>query len=174
MRLENWCLGLALLAATTLAAAAQEPAASAAAGLPGTILSGSGHPAIRLTAADLASRPQTELAISYQASTGRYSGTFRGVLLWTLLSDAGLLGAGDPHAVLRQIVVVTGRDGYTVVFGAGEIAPELGNRQILLATELGGRALPNSENLRLAVPGDKRGARSVRDVVSIAVRSLDP
>jgi hypothetical protein len=172
MRLRSLCLGLVLLAAALLPAEAQDAATPV--GPSAIVLSGDGHPSVTLTPAVLAARPQTELAVSFQTSKGPFSGTYRGVLLWTLLSDAGLVGTGDPHAVLRQSVVVTGRDGYAVVFGAGEIAPDLGGRQVLLATAVDGQPLPADENMRLVVPGDKRGARSVRDVVSITVKSLEP
>ena len=172
MRVWSLCLGLIMLVAITPSSLAGKGAP--AADMPATALSEVGRPAVDLSPAVLATKPQTELAVSYLTSKGEYHGTFRGVLLWTLLVDGGLVGAPDPHGALRRSVVVTGKDGYAVVFGMGEIAPELGAKPILLATALDGRSLPADGNMRLVVAGDKHGARSVRDVVSIAVRSLDP
>ena len=66
-----------------------------------------------------------------------------------------------------QQVIVTGQDGYSATIGMGEIDPEFENKQVILATERDGKAI---DIPRLAIPGDKRAGRSVRDVASIVVR----
>jgi hypothetical protein len=60
---------------------------------------------------------------------------------------------------------VTGRDGYQIAFSVGEIHPEFGNTPMMIATEVDGK--PFADGLRIIVPGDKRGARNVRQVVKI-------
>jgi DMSO/TMAO reductase YedYZ molybdopterin-dependent catalytic subunit len=45
----------------------------------------------------------------------------------------------------------------------GEIDPAFEGKQVLLAYEGDGKAIP----LRLVVPGDKRGGRAVKDVVRV-------
>ena len=50
----------------------------------------------------------------------------------------------------------------------GEISPQFADRPILLADQLNGAPLPEHA-LRLIVPGDRLGGRSVRDVVRIAI-----
>lgn len=65
---------------------------------------------------------------------------------------------------------MTAEDGYRIAFSIGEIAPDFGNRAILIATERDGKPLAPDEGLRLVVPGDARGARSVKGVVSIEVK----
>ncbi len=60
-------------------------------------------------------------------------------------------------------------DGYSAVISRREISPEFVERQILLADQLNGAPLPDHA-LRLVVPGDGLGGRSVRDVVRIEVK----
>ena len=62
---------------------------------------------------------------------------------------------------------MTGQDGYSVTLAMGEIDPEFENKPVLLALDRDGAALPLP---RLALPGDKRAGRSVRDVATITVR----
>jgi hypothetical protein len=68
----------------------------------------------------------------------------------------------------RLVVRVTGADGYTAVVALAEIAPQFAERPILLAGRMNGAPLPDNA-LRLIVPGDRRGGRSVRDVIRIDI-----
>jgi hypothetical protein len=63
-------------------------------------------------------------------------------------------------------VRVTGADGYAAVIALAEIAPQFAGRPIQLADHMNGAPIP-APGLRLIVPGDRRGGRSVRDVVRI-------
>ena len=89
-----------------------------------------------------------------------------GPTLWAVLQQAG---AVQPNIRKRvdQVVTITGVDGYRVSLALGEIDPDLENKPVILATERDGAAL---DMPRLAVPNDKRPARSVHDVASISVR----
>jgi hypothetical protein len=64
--------------------------------------------------------------------------------------------------------VLLGRDGYRAVLALGEIAPESEGKQVILAELMGDQPL-DAEQLRIIVPLDKRGGRSVREVVRIEV-----
>jgi hypothetical protein len=55
-----------------------------------------------------------------------------------------------------------------VVISTGEIAPEFGGKPALLAYKQDGTEQLET-GLRLVMPGDKRGGRNVRDVVSITI-----
>jgi len=112
--------------------------------------------------------PATEQRVSFQTEHGTEQATFGGPLLWLVLEHAGVLG-GDPRARLRRSVVVTGRDGYVAVLALAEIDPEFENKPVLLAYRRDGEPLPGNE-LRLVVPGDRRGGRSVRAVARIELR----
>lgn len=93
---------------------------------------------------------------------------FTGVALWALLGEAGGIDDKTKDAVLRHTIKVTGRDGYFVVLSTGEIAPDFGAKPALIAYQRAGEAA-GASGFRLVMPGDKRGARYVRDVVAIDV-----
>lgn len=151
---------LIVLAAPTLALAGD-----------GIVLSGTGITAGTLTAADLGKLPATELDVSFKTRNGTEKGHYKGVLLWSLLQEKGLSRLGqDRHEDLKYTFLVTASDGYSIAFSIGEIAPDFGNRGIILATEQDGKPLVPGEGFRLVVPGDARGARSVKGVVSIEVK----
>jgi hypothetical protein len=59
-------------------------------------------------------------------------------------------------------------DRHTAVVALAEIAPQFAGRPIQIAEGMNGAPLPQ-EALRLMVPGDRRGGRSVRDVVRIDI-----
>jgi hypothetical protein len=88
--------------------------------------------------------------------------SYTGALLRSVLDSMG----GDPRARLRHSVAVTGGDGYVAVLALAEIDPEFEGKQVLLAYRRNNQPFPNNE-LRLVVPGDHRGGRSVHDVVRI-------
>ncbi len=93
--------------------------------------------------------------------------------MWSLLERAGVVATGEPGGQVRQTVLVTGRDGYTAVLALGEISPEFAGKPVILANRMDGRPL-GPEHLRLVVPGERRGGRSVRDVVRITVGPAAP
>ena len=117
--------------------------------------------------------PATTLDVSFLTSKGKEQARYTGALLWTVLTDAKLIDPDAHKGLLRRFLVVTGRDGYTLVLAAGEIAPELGARQIILAYERDGAPLDPAKGLRLVVPGDARGARSVLDVARIDIKTVE-
>ena len=91
---------------------------------------------------------------------------YAGPTLWSVLEQAGAIEANF-HKRVNQQVIVTGQDGYSVTLGMGEIDPEFENKQVILGIVRDGTAVAIP---RLAIPGDKRLGRDVRDVASIVVR----
>jgi hypothetical protein len=85
----------------------------------------------------------------------------------TLVGDAVPIDGGGKNVRLRRSLSVTGRDGYAVALSFGELDPDFEGKQIVLAYAKDGKAL---ETIQLVVPGDRRGGRAVRDVVSVDVR----
>ncbi len=173
MRLVVVLAAMALLAVPSGRVGAQEAApAVQAPGIQATDgraieLAVPGGAPIRLTARDLARLPAIEEEVAFQTSQGLSRARYGGVLLWDVLEANHALATGGHHDELRQIFSVTGRDGYRIVFSVGEIAPDFGSRAMMIATAADGKPLAGP---RLIVPGDRRGARSVRDVVKIEVR----
>jgi hypothetical protein len=88
--------------------------------------------------------------------------------LWTVLQKAGVIDPALHREQVSQSVVIVGRDGYRAVLAVGEIAPEFEGKQVILAERIDGQPL-DAEHLRVVVPLDKRGGRSVRDVARIEV-----
>jgi len=109
--------------------------------------------------------PAVEEKISFLTEHGPEQATYAGALLWSVLDHAEILG-GDRRARLRRTIVVTGRDGYSAVLALAEIDPDFEGKHVLLAYRRDGQPIKGNA-LRLVVPGDRHGGRSVRDVVRI-------
>ncbi len=91
-----------------------------------------------------------------------------GPLLWDVLVASGMI---DPAKAAEQVhlsVHVVGNDGWSAAFGMAELSPQFAGRPVQLATGENGKAVSGT-GLRLVVPGEKRGGRSVRDVVRIDI-----
>ncbi|WP_421994342.1 hypothetical protein [Roseococcus sp.] len=114
-----------------------------------------------LDAAALAALPTATSSVERNGARVTYTGP----LLWQVLAAGG--AAPEYALAARLALLVTASDGYTTVLSLGEIAPELGNRPVLLglsADDASIRSFP-----RLVVPGERRGARGVRDVARLTV-----
>jgi len=153
-------LALALWAgADTLPAFAQDPA----------VLDGTVKTRLELSETMLRSVPKTEIDVDFETGKGRETGRYAGALLWSLVEKAELVNEAGKNAVLRHTLLVTGRDGYAVSLSIGELDPHYAGKSVILAYE-GGTPPASLSNLRLVVPGDAHGGRSVRDVVRIDVK----
>lgn len=144
--------------------------AAAAQEAPPIRLSGSGVTEVEITREALSGLPAIELDVSYQTSKGERRGRYGGPTLWTVLTELGKLEIEGRHPELRRSITVIGSDGYAILFSAGEISPDFGNTQALIALEIDGVAVPETDRLRLVVPGDRHRARNVRDIESIDIR----
>lgn len=157
--------GVMGLAVTTLgvAASGQEPTR-------GTLkVSGQVENPARLSAADLAGMPRTKVQAT---DHGGVRSEYEGVTLADVLRKAGApigeRGKGGKGA--GCYVVVEASDGYRAVFALAELDPDFTEKVVLLADRRDGRPLAEPVGpLRLIVPDDKRPARWVRMVESIAV-----
>ncbi len=122
------------------------------------------HPA-SLSAADLARLPSATLDLP--AKPGQPAPHLSGVLLWTLLDQAGWSDLPGRKTHLQHVVLARGRDGYAVAVSIGEIDPALEGKQVLVLTQRDGKTLPA---LELAVPGDHKAARRVKDLVALEIQ----
>jgi DMSO/TMAO reductase YedYZ molybdopterin-dependent catalytic subunit len=116
----------------------------------------------------LAALPRVTQRVGSMTGRGEQQNDWTGPLLWEVLGASGMLNGATPREQAHLAVRITGADGYAAVISLGEISPQLADRPILLADELNGAPLPD-HSLRLIVPGDRLGARSVRDVVRIDI-----
>jgi hypothetical protein len=117
----------------------------------------------------LQSLPAVTIDVTFETAQGSKSGRYTGVLLWTLLEKAHPIDEPGKNASLKHTLLVTGRDGYAVALALGEIDPHYEGKQIIIAYA-GGEPSASISSLRLLVPGDVHGGRSVRDVATIELR----
>jgi len=114
----------------------------------------------------LAALPRIEATATVHGQTHVFNGP--------ALIDVAALAANIQQPVrgsdLGVVVVVIARDGYVAAFGVGELDAATSGRTILLADQVDGRPLPDSDGpWRVVVAGDTRGARMVRMVERIEV-----
>jgi hypothetical protein len=114
--------------------------------------------------------PHTQ-TVTYMSGTTQVTDTYTGALLWDVLSSAGLIT--DPsikNSILRELVTVTGSDGYQVTFSMGELSPMFGNEPILVAySDTGGQLSGSDGFARLVIPGDIAGGRYVSNIIDLTV-----
>ena len=119
--------------------------------------------------ADLAALPGHSLDVSFNTNGVAQHHVETGPLLVDVLAKVGpRFDRKVKNGELRDVVVVTGADGYEAVLSYGEIAPSFGNRPALLSLKEDGvlRTAP-----RLVIPGDVKGGRDVSQVVRIELSS---
>lgn len=98
---------------------------------------------------------------------------YSGVPLVVLLAKVDApLGENLRGKALTNYVVATGSDGYSVVLSLAEVDPMFHDGQIIVADSRDGQPLTTSGPYQLIVSEDKRPARWVRNLVSIAVQSI--
>lgn len=126
-----------------------------------------GQPSKTLSSEQIAALKPVTQAASFITARGEKN-EWTGPLLWDVLGASRVLGAATPREQAHLVVRVTGSDGYVAVVSVGEISPQFLGLPVQLADHLNGAPLANN-GLRLIVPGDQIGGRSVRDVVRINV-----
>jgi DMSO/TMAO reductase YedYZ molybdopterin-dependent catalytic subunit len=71
-------------------------------------------------------------------------------------------------APLSASIVATAADGYRVAFSLGELNAGLGDTRVIVTKQCDGKPLSAEDGpFRLIVPGEKRAARSVRQLVEL-------
>lgn len=96
---------------------------------------------------------------------------FEGVSLGSLLSSANIqLGDKLRGSRMTEVLLVEAADAYRVVFALAEVDPVFAVREIILADKRDGKPLHAKEGpFRIIAPGDKRGARWVRQVTALKI-----
>jgi hypothetical protein len=131
-----------------------------------------GAQTITVTADTLAGLPRVKVEAKEHENR---TATYEGVLLGSILERTGVpRGEKLRGKALRTIVVITATDGYEVVFSLPETDPAFTDRLIVLADTKDGKPLPEKEGpFRIVVPAEKRPARWIRNVRTIAIRTVD-
>lgn len=126
---------------------------------------------IRLSVSDFKAMPHVSVTI--HNSHINADETYSGVRLADLLSKMGAPLESELRAeALALYVLATGSDGYKAVFALAEVDPSFHPGEVLVADAMDGKPLDAySGPFRLVVTEDKRPARSVRNLVSIQLKS---
>ena len=101
--------------------------------------------------------------------------TYSGVPLIELLKQVGAPTGRDVHGkALSEYVVATGSDGYKAVLALAEVEPDFHPGDVLVADTMDGKPMDAKTGpFRLVVSDDKRPARSVRNLVSIQLKTAE-
>jgi DMSO/TMAO reductase YedYZ molybdopterin-dependent catalytic subunit len=134
----------------------------------GLLVERAGQPSRLLSPERIAALPRNTQRVRFMTGRGEQQNEWTGPLLWDVLGASGVIDGANPREQAQLAVRVIGADGYAAVISLGEISPQFADRPILLADQLNGAPLPEHA-LRLIVPGDRLGGRSVREVVRIAI-----
>ncbi len=163
----------ALAIAGTLCATALAQAA-----LPSTQLTVTGavNTAASYDYAALSALPATTQTVSFLSGTTSQTHTYTGASLWGVLGLSGIvINPLQKNDILNKVILATATDGYRVVYSAGELSPDFGNRPDLLAyaETTGGVTVPLTGDgfARITAPGDVKGGRYVSNLSNLDVRS---
>ena len=124
---------------------------------------------LRLHVDALRAYPLHEVDVTFQAGAATQSHHYKGALLTDVLASAA--PTYDPavkNDSLRFFAKAVGSDGYAAIVSFGEIDPNFGANQVLLAYDEDGTDLC-AAGPRLVVPGDVKGGRYVSNVVNVHV-----
>jgi DMSO/TMAO reductase YedYZ molybdopterin-dependent catalytic subunit len=96
---------------------------------------------------------------------------FEGVPLIEILAKAGVAtGQALRGPAMSQYVIVEAADGYRAAFAVAELDPAFTDRVTLLADRRDGKPLSTQSGpLQIIVPGEKKHARWVRQVIALKV-----
>jgi len=123
------------------------------------------------TVASVEALESTTQTDTFQAGTTPETFTFTGTTLFNLIATAGLSPAAEAN-LLDDYVIVTGSDGYAVVYSLGELAYHQGQVG-LLAIDDGTGTFPSISgddgDFRSTAPFDSKGGRYVSNVENIEV-----
>jgi hypothetical protein len=127
------------------------------------------HAPVILSPADFRTLPHITITV-HNGHTDAAE-TYSGVPLATLLAKVNApLGKELRGEAMTSYVIATGSDGYSVVFSLAEVDPGFHEGQVIVADTRDGQPLGKSGPFQLIVSDDKRPARWVHNLNSIAVQ----
>lgn len=156
----KWMKVVCVMAVSLSLLSAQTPAAVEVEGVDGA--------SITLTNADLAKLPQQTVKVTDHGAAA----VFEGVLLSDVLAKVALPTGEKFHSTAASYyLLLEARDGYRAVFAWGELDPSFLDKTVYLALRRDGKALPDAAGpFQLVAPGEKRTARSVRQVKALRIK----
>jgi hypothetical protein len=170
------CLPSAFLITLVIAAASLAGQQSAPA-TPATertelLIESRGHDPVHLAIGELKTLPH--LTVTIHNSHTNADETYSGVRVADLLTKVGApLGNELRGKALANYIVATGSDGYQSVIALGEIDPAFHPGEVLVADSVNGKPLDEHNGpFKLVVTEDKRPARSVRNLTTLELKSV--
>jgi len=135
------------------------------------ISAGAYHAPVALSPAEFRALPHTTLT-AHNGHTDADE-TYSGVLLATLLAIVNApIGKERQKEVLTGYLIASGSDGYSVVLSLAETDASFHRGQVLVADARDGQPLAKSGPYQLIVSEDKRPARWVHNLNSIALQGI--
>ena len=124
--------------------------------------------ALDLKLTDLKQLPQTEVTRKDKDGNNH---TYSGVILSAILQKAGVTSGKDLRGKnLTKYVMIKASDNYQVVFALAELDKDFTDRTIILATQMDGKPLPDTDGpFRIIVQDEKKPARCIKQVTGIKV-----
>lgn len=117
------------------------------------------------------SLPEQTLSLTIRSPRRSSDYTFKGALLMDYVRAAGMLPAERKQGGFSNMYFkAVADDGMTVVVSYAEVAQAFARKTVLLAYEQDGEAI--QKGLRLVVPGDGLGGRSIYGVTSLEAVSV--
>jgi hypothetical protein len=179
MRLKSFRIFACLVFLSTFLLAAQQPttpvvigANNPASAKNALLVSAPPHDPLTFSLADLKALPH--IMVTIHNSHTNADETYSGVRVADLLGKLGApLGNALRGEALSKYVVATGSDGYRAVLAFAEVDPSFHPGEVLVADTMNDKPLDeHSGPFKLVVTEDKRPARSVRNLISIELKSL--
>lgn len=101
--------------------------------------------------------------------------TFEGVLLKDVLAKVNLPVGEKYHGTAASYYLLAeGRDGYKALYAWAELDPGFMDKPVYVVTKRDGKALPdNAKPFQLVAPGEKRGARWLRQLTTLTIRQAN-
>ena len=162
------CVVLLVALSAAPALAAQQPATAPVEDSL-TLTADPSHAPVVLSPADFHALPHVTITV-HNGHTNAAE-TYSGVPLDTLLAKVSApLGKELRGAAMTSYVIATGSDGYSVVLSLAEVDPSFHAGQVLVADTRDGKPLGNYGPFQLIVSDDKRPARWVHNLDSIALQ----
>jgi hypothetical protein len=136
------------------------------------VVQGLGGSSVTLSAADLSNLPQHTVKNTTEQGVPV---TFEGVLLTDLLAKVDLpVGEKFRSTGASYYLVVEAKDGYRAVFAWAELDSAFMDKSVYLATKRDGKPLSDRDGpFESVAPGEKRLARSVRQVTALRIRQAN-
>jgi hypothetical protein len=128
---------------------------------------GIGGTSATLSIADLARLPQKTV----KAADHETPATFEGVLLTDVLAKVDLPAGEKFHStVASYYLLVEAKDGYRAAFAWAELDSTFTDKAVYVVTKRDGKPLTDKDGpFQLVAPGEKRGARWVRQVTALRI-----